>query len=173
MARRFRGEFQQKVDTKGRVSIPHRFRRVIEAGDPDWTDGKRPNFIIVYGDHLRHHLECYTLRAADALEEQILDMPIGSEDRAMLEEFVLGMSIETEIDDDGRIVLPQKQRSKIGLDDEAYFVARGDFFQIWNRATYDAEMAPRKRAWLEQKLEERGPHFDLKALLRNRQGPSE
>ncbi|MEP4311011.1 MAG: MraZ, partial [Lentilitoribacter sp.] len=30
MARRFRGESDHKVDTKGRVSIPASFRRVIE-----------------------------------------------------------------------------------------------------------------------------------------------
>ena len=31
MARRFRGESHHKVDTKGRVSIPASFRRVLEA----------------------------------------------------------------------------------------------------------------------------------------------
>lgn len=168
MARSFRGEYHQKVDTKGRVSIPFRYRRIIEAGDPDCTDGKRPSFVIVYGDHLDNHLECYTIDAAAAIEEDIRDMPPG-EDRSMFEDFVLNMSIITEIDDDGRIVLPQKQRQKIGLRDEAYFVSRGECFQIWDRATYDAEMAPRKQAWLAQKREERGPNFDIKSLLPRRQ----
>ena len=35
MAEAFRGEFNQKVDGKARVSIPAPFRRVLEAGDPD------------------------------------------------------------------------------------------------------------------------------------------
>ena len=36
MGRRFRGESHHKVDAKGRVSIPASFRRVLEAGDPNW-----------------------------------------------------------------------------------------------------------------------------------------
>ena len=64
MVRRFRGEFHQKVDTKGRVSIPASFRRVLENGDPNWSEGKAPEIVIVYGDHRRSYLECYTMDAA-------------------------------------------------------------------------------------------------------------
>ncbi|HKK83893.1 MAG TPA: cell division/cell wall cluster transcriptional repressor MraZ, partial [Roseovarius sp.] len=37
VVRRFRGESHHKVDTKGRVSIPASFRRVLESSDPNWT----------------------------------------------------------------------------------------------------------------------------------------
>ena len=63
MGRRFRGESHHKVDTKGRVSIPAHFRRVLEASDPAWTDGLNPELVIVYGDHRRKYLECYTMEA--------------------------------------------------------------------------------------------------------------
>ena len=56
VVRRFRGEFHQKVDGKGRVSIPADFRRVLESGDPSWSDGKAPEFVIVYVDHRRSFL---------------------------------------------------------------------------------------------------------------------
>ena len=46
MARRFRGEIVQKVDGKGRVSIPAAFRRVLEQGDPEWTEGLRPELVL-------------------------------------------------------------------------------------------------------------------------------
>ena len=49
LIRRFRGESLNKVDAKGRVSVPAAFRRVIEEGDPDFSDGSYPNFVIVYG----------------------------------------------------------------------------------------------------------------------------
>ena len=35
MKRRFRGESVNKVDAKGRVSVPAAFRRALEEGDPD------------------------------------------------------------------------------------------------------------------------------------------
>ncbi|MEM9123456.1 MAG: MraZ N-terminal domain-containing protein, partial [Pseudomonadota bacterium] len=42
MVRRFRGEFDQRVDGKGRMSIPASFRRVLEQGDPNWSSGGDP-----------------------------------------------------------------------------------------------------------------------------------
>ncbi len=139
MARRFRGESHHKVDAKGRVSIPALFRRVLEAGDPDWTDGLRPQLVIVYGDHRRKYLECYTIEAIDEVDSKIGKLPRGSNKRRMLERLMHGQSYPTEVDGDGRLVLPQKLREKIGLDDEAFFIASGDTFQIWKPETYETE----------------------------------
>jgi MraZ protein len=52
----FYGEFTQKIDGKGRVSIPVDFRRALEQGDPDWAPGGRPRVRIVYGDPRRRFL---------------------------------------------------------------------------------------------------------------------
>ncbi|MCG6904214.1 MAG: division/cell wall cluster transcriptional repressor MraZ [Rhodobacter sp.] len=149
MARRFRGEFHQKMDGKGRVSIPAQFRRVLEAGDPGWSDGKTPEFVIVYGDHRRNYLECYTMEAISEVDDQIADLPRGSVERRMLERLFSGQSQLTSVDDTGRIVMPAKLRNKIGLDAETFFIATGDTFQIWNPATYDAEELSKTEAWLE------------------------
>lgn len=150
MSRRFRGEYTFKVDAKGRVSIPALFRRVLEAGDPDWTDGLRPRLVIVYGDHRKKYLECYTQEAHDKVASQIEDMPRGSMERRMLERLVLGQSHPTEVDSDGRLVLPQKLREKIALGGEAFFISSGDTFQIWKPETYESEELARTEAWLEQ-----------------------
>ena len=150
MARRFRGESQHKVDAKGRVSIPALFRRVLEAGDPDWTDGLRPQLVIVYGDHRRKYLECYTIEAIDEVDAKISKMPRGSMERRMLERMIHGQSHPTEVDGDGRLVLPQKLREKIGLEDEAFFIASGDTFQIWKPETYETEEASKTEKWLDE-----------------------
>ena len=81
MARKFRGSFHQKVDGKGRVSIPASFRRVVESGDPDWTDGLRPNLVIVYGLDSQKRLDCYTLNAIEDIEDRIDLMQPGSPER--------------------------------------------------------------------------------------------
>lgn len=150
MARRFRGEFHQKVDPKGRVSVPALFRRVVEAADPEWSEGKRPNLIIVYGDHRRKYLECYTIEAIDDIDRQIDEMPRGSTERKMLERLFHGQSHPTQIDEDGRIILPQKLREKIGLGAEAFFIASGDRFHVWKPETYESEEVARTEAWLEE-----------------------
>lgn len=137
MARRFRGEFHQKVDSKGRMSIPASFRRVLEAGDPEWADGLNPQLVVLYGDHLRDSLHCYTIEAFMEIEDDILSLPRGSDERRYLSRTILGQSLTTDMDKDGRLVLPKRQRDKIGLDEQVFFIAAGDHFQIWKPETYD------------------------------------
>jgi len=150
VARRFRGESHHKVDTKGRVSIPALFRRVLESGDPDWREGDAPNLVIVYGDHRRSYLECYTQEAIDEVDGQIAALPRGSMERRMLERLFNGQSFPTAVDETGRLVLPAKLRQKIGLDKEAFFIATGDTFQIWKPETYDEVELKKTEEWLDE-----------------------
>jgi MraZ protein len=161
LARRFRGSETFKVDAKGRVSIPAPFRRVIEASDPDWREGLRPNIVIVYGDARQDWLEVYTMRAIEEIDEQIEDMQRGSAERLMLEERMYGQSVETNIDDDGRLVLPQKLREKIGLTSEAFFISAGDYFKIWKPEIYEERAGARSRRLADQYPDD----FDPRSLL--------
>ena len=166
MVRRFRGESQHKVDAKGRVSIPALFRRVLEAGDPNWTDGLNPELVIVYGDHRRKFLECYTMEAIDEVDAKIAALPRGGMERKMLERMFHGQSYPTSVDETGRIVLPAKLRAKIEIEDEAFFIAAGDTFQIWKPETYETEELSRAEAWLDELPED----FDPLIYLDNAKG---
>jgi MraZ protein len=150
LGRTFRGESQHKVDTKGRVSIPASFRRVLEAGDPDWTEGLNPNLVIVYGDHRRNFLECYTMEAINEVDDQIAAMPRGSMERKMLQRLFHGQSFPTNVDETGRLVLPVKLREKIDLGAEAFFISAGDTFQIWKPETYETEEQAKTDEWLDK-----------------------
>ncbi len=136
MVRVFRGDDVKKIDAKGRVSIPAYFRRVLEAGDPAWTEGKAPEFVIVYGGPSRDYLECFTMDSANEVDAKIRSMPRGSKNRRRLQRLFNGQSLPATVDDTGRIVLPAKLRQKIGIDTDAYFIGMGDTFQIWNPETY-------------------------------------
>ncbi|MFT6674554.1 MAG: MraZ protein [Sulfitobacter sp.] len=149
MSRRFRGESQHKVDAKGRVSIPASFRRVLEAGDPSWKSGENPELVIVYGDHRRSYLECYTIEAINEVDDKIDALPRGSMERKMLQRLFHGQSFPTNVDETGRLVLPAKLRSKIELDNEAFFIAAGDTFQVWKPETYDTIERAKEEAWLD------------------------
>lgn len=146
MAEAFRGEFYQKVDAKARVSIPAPFRRILEADDPATADFPRPRLYLIYGGKARTFVECYSKAGADALAAQIEDMELGSSDRTRAELNLISRSIMVEIEPDGRIVLPQKVREKIGLhaDEptaEAAFAGFTNRFRLYRRDVYDAELA--------------------------------
>lgn len=166
MSRRFRGESHHKVDTKGRVSIPASFRRVIEAADPNWSSGDAPELVIVYGDHRRNYLECYTIEAINEVDDKIDGLPRGAMERKMLQRLFHGQSFPTSVDETGRLVLPAKLRNKIDLDGEAFFIAAGDTFQIWKPETYEAEEAAKTEAWLDELPDD----FDPLVFLDSKQG---
>ena len=153
VSRRFRGESQHKVDAKGRVSIPASFRRVLEAGDPNWKSGENPELVIVYGDQSRNFLECYTIEAIEEVDRKIDRMPRGSLKRKALQRLFHGHSFPTNVDETGRLVLPAKLRKKIDLESEALFFATGDTFQIWKPETYAEE----EESWAEELPEDFDP----------------
>jgi len=147
VAKRFRGESHHKVDAKGRVSIPALFRRVLEAADPNWHMGQCPELVIVYGDHHRKFLECYTIEAIEEVDSKIDALPRGGMERKMLQRLFHGQSFPTSVDETGRLVLPMKLRQKIELEDEAFFIAAGDTFQIWKPETYQSEEVTKTQEW--------------------------
>ncbi len=132
----FRGNGTQKVDGKGRVSILADYRPAIRAGDPNWSEGKLPEFVIVYGGERREYLECFTMDAAMDMDARIAALPRGSKDRRRLQKLFHGQSMKATVDDTGRIVLSKMLRDKLKMEGEAYFISAGDTFQIWEPKTY-------------------------------------
>ena len=158
----FRGEFNQKVDGKGRMSIPADFRRVLEEGDPDFPQARaNPRMVVLYGPHLQGCLHAYTIEAMAEIEADIKNLPRGSDARKKASRLILGKSWETEIDRDGRIILPKDRRDQIGLGGDCVMVAMADYFEIWDKATYDAQ----EQAEIDEFLTEQGEDFDPMTLI--------
>ncbi|KEO61557.1 hypothetical protein DT23_00900 [Thioclava indica] len=161
MAGMFIGEYTFKVDSKGRVSIPALFRRELEEGDPQRPNAERPRMVIVFGADSQKMLQVYTQTAFEALAADIAALPRGSKNRAMLQRVVLSKSHPTEVDPDGRLVLPAALRTKIALEGEAKFAGVGETFEIWKPETFDAVDAAQTEAW----VEDQGEDFDPLSLL--------
>ena len=145
----FTGEHTQKVDGKGRMSIPADFRRVLEAGDPEWTPGLSPRMFLLYGDHLKNELHGYTVDEFNKVVAQINGMQRGSVNKKRLQRLIIGQSIKLDVDKDGRTVMPLKQRQKLGINDgELAFSGLGDHFEIWKSEVFDEEVSSDINGWL-------------------------
>lgn len=120
----FFGTYTNKVDKKGRVSVPARFRAAIagsaypgvllapneEVGAIDGSDFERLNQVI-----------------------EGLDDPDLYDDEAMAQAHeTLAMVQEFPVDGDGRMVLSQDFRDFAGITEEAVFTGIGSTFQIWS-----------------------------------------
>ncbi len=132
MAWRFQGESLNKVDGKGRVSIPVKFRRVLEHSDARVSPNAAARLYIAYGNPRAKHIECLSGDAFDAIDAMIQAEQRGSQVRQVLEHLYYAKCDETSIDDTGRLVLPPAAREKIDLESEALFQGRGDKFHILN-----------------------------------------
>lgn len=156
----FRGESLHKVDSKGRVSIPVGFRRVLEAGDPDCSPGQPPRVAVAYGDRSGRRLECFTVAEINALGDRIRRLPRKDPRREPLTELYVRNVVELTLDDNGRIVLGQALREPFAIKGEARFVAELDHFEIWSPDKYAD-----KQARIEAVLEEMDSADDPLALL--------
>ena len=113
MIRRFRGKSVHKVDQKGRVSVPAPFRRVLEDGDPDWAPGQNPDL----GPDLRHAGRPLPRglhhRGRHPARREGLAAAGFSPQRRALERLLNTQSIYAQVDENGRIVLPQRLRETL------------------------------------------------------------
>jgi len=138
---KFVGDHEQSIDGKGRVSILTKLRRVVEARDPDWTSGERPQLMVVYGTRSWNRLECYPIDQYQKIIAGIEVMPWGSEDRIIAEGVFFSRVFPAEILDDGRLQVPLEHRERLGLKDKVRVIGVGDFFKIVKSEEPD-DMAP-------------------------------
>ncbi|MEM9319203.1 MAG: cell division/cell wall cluster transcriptional repressor MraZ [Pseudomonadota bacterium] len=171
MERRFQGESLNKVDGKGRVSIPVKFRRVLQNSDNKMAPGGAPRLYIAYGNPRHAHVECLSGNAYDEVDAMIQSVQRGDPARTLLEHLYYAKCEETTVDDNGRFVLPAPAREKIGLSDEALFQGKGDKFHILH--PNDGAAAEEGIEAMMAALEQGNDFFDPLSLVGARGGDSQ
>ena len=135
---RFVSTFTNKIDAKGRVSVPASFRAVLEH------DGYMQGSAQGGGGGIY----CYPSLDAPALDaggqslarkiDGLLDgLPDYSDERDELSVALYGDVHILSIDQDGRIVLPEPLRAHAGLSASVTFVGLGSKFQMWEPARFE------------------------------------
>ena len=69
------------------MSIPAKFRRVLQLFDKKMEPGGTPRLYVAYGDKRNDYLECLTGDAFDKIRAMIQDEPLGTPTRELLELF--------------------------------------------------------------------------------------
>jgi MraZ protein len=162
---RFQGESLNKVDGKGRISLPAKFRRALQAGDSRCGPGDPARLYIAYGNPTTDFVECLSGDYFDDLVARIEAMDDGESERELLEYLYFVKCDEVSVDETGRFVLPTAARDKLGLDGEALFQGKGRKFHILKPA--DGEAADDKILKMLEKFGE-GKEFFNPVSLANR-----
>jgi MraZ protein len=124
----FAGEFEQQIDGKHRLSIPHALRSRI---DPN-ADGEEFFLCLTPDWHLRLYPDRYYCRLAEALERT----PLPDPDDASLDLW-FGMGRFVKPDKQGRIVIPERSLQRSAIEDAVTLVGEMDHIHIWPREAWD------------------------------------
>ena len=134
----FLGTFQLKLDDKGRLSIPIRYREILREKYQPRPQPDDLEIILCYiGPHISAYPQVEWDRLADALSEAIA-LPGLHQDARKLEHMLFGNAAECPIDSQGRVVIPPYLRTRGKLNGEVTIVGHNRYFEIWDRATCEA-----------------------------------
>lgn len=125
---RFVSTFENKIDSKGRVSVPASFRAVLahDAYKLGTSGG-----IYCYPSLDAPALDAGGERLAQKIDGLLSGLPDYSDERDELSVALYGDVQVITIDGDGRISLPQDLRTHARIEGRVTFVGLGEKFQIW------------------------------------------
>src|SRR5262245_5687467 len=129
----FVSAFTNKIDTKGRVSVPASFRSVLAK---DGLDG-----IYCYPSLDAPALDAGGKRLVDKINGLVEDLAPYSDERDHLATALFGTSEILSIDQDGRTILPERLREHAGITTHITFVGLGEKFQMWEPGRFEAHLA--------------------------------
>jgi MraZ protein len=143
LSRPFLATFVNRIDAKGRVSVPAKFREILDAqgarsifcrastanpaiaaGGPDWMAG------------------LYTM---------IDEHDPSSEAHDDFAYTLLGDTVELSLDSEGRIGLPDELARHAQLEDAAAFVGLGGYFELWEPRALELRKVQARRATAERR----------------------
>ena len=124
----FRGISSAKLDSKGRMSMPARFRERLIA-----VAGGR---LVVTVDMREKCLLLYPLPEWEAVQQKLDALPNIRPETRWLQRILIGHATDLELDANGRILLPAPLRDHCGLEKALVLVGQGNKIEIWAQDTW-------------------------------------
>jgi MraZ protein len=146
---RYVSTFTNKIDAKGRVSIPSPFRAVLERDGYSGAAGSSGSGIYCYPSLDSAAIDAGGERLARKIDALLANLADYSDERDELSVALYGDVQVLNVDPDGRIVLPESLRAHAGVGGTnagagaglVTFVGLGDKFQIWEPGRFEARRA--------------------------------
>lgn len=134
----YRGINGINIDAKGRVVMPTRYRERLQL------DSK--NAVVLTIDTEEKCLLLYPLPEWEEIERKLAALPSFNPAARRIQRLLIGHATDTEIDGQGRILLPPLLREYAGLKKSAVLVGQGRKFELWDQAHWDQ----RRDMWLQE-----------------------
>lgn len=125
----FQGASSLSLDTKGRLSVPTRHRDVLTAN----AQGQ-----LTITKHPHGCLMVFPRPEWEKFRERIAALPMSAQ---WWKRIFLGNAMDVELDGTGRVLVSPELREAAGISKEAILLGMGNHFELWDKASYDAQEA--------------------------------
>ena len=128
----FIGEYDCRLDDKGRFLLPSGIKKQLDPADHE-------TFVVNRG--FEAHLNLYTVKEWEKLMSKVSKKvnSFTEKGRRLLRQFRNG-AVPVTIDSSGRILLPQSLMQFAGLKKNLMVVGAFDRVELWDKARYEQEM---------------------------------
>ena len=129
----FLSTYVNKVDRKGRVSVPATFRSTLATN-------RQPNLLIAFPSMRVPAVECTGSDRIEEMQDRIETLEQFSEEYENLTQ-LFADSHPLTMDGEGRVILPERLKQHAQITDDVAFVGLGAMFQLWDPGRYDEHSA--------------------------------
>ena len=136
----FLGTHRPRLDEKGRLAFPARFRDELAEG-------------VVLTKGQDRCLYGYTAADFTRIGEALRDAPVGSQALRNYQRTFFGSASLEVPDKQGRVTVPAALREYAGLDRDVVIVGVDTRFEIWDSATWEAYVAEKEASFAEMESE--------------------
>ncbi|MDE3016297.1 MAG: cell division/cell wall cluster transcriptional repressor MraZ [Pseudomonadota bacterium] len=138
----FLSTYHNRIDKKGRVSVPAPFRAALAAQE---FAG-----IVAYVSPLHACIEACGMNRIAKLNSRIEKFDPYSEERDAFATTIFGESVQLGFDTEGRVMLPAGLLAAAALKEHATIVGKGEIFEIWEPKAFEVH-AKRARGLVREK----------------------
>ena len=124
----FLSTYVNKVDRKGRVSVPATFRSTLASN-------RYPNLLIAFPSFRLPAIECTGSDRIEEMQQRLESLEQFSDEHENLS-LLFAEAHQLTIDGEGRVVLPEALKEPAHIGGEVAFVGLGANFQLWDPAAY-------------------------------------
>ena len=133
----FLSSYENKLDKKGRVSVPASFRSYLSS--------LGYNGVICYPSFNNQSIEACSQDRIEKLSNTIDSLNPFEEKRDYFATSILSESISLQFDSEGRISLSSKLLKHAKIKNNMLFVGQGKTFQIWEPSIFEKFKAQAKK----------------------------
>ncbi len=117
------GEYIHTLDDKNRLSLPMKFRKEI---------GKR----VIVAPYLDSCLALFTEKEWENISGKLSESSMLQSDNRSFSRFMFGQAVDTDVDANGRILIPPHLRQRSGLGEKVAVIGVQNRVEIWNESAW-------------------------------------